>query len=156
MIRQLFCLGQVMTPLPENRLPLTALGARGLAKYAAELLVIGVAYFVLAKVGLALASIHPSATPIWPPTGLALAAVLLRGLRVWPAIFVAALTANATTAIANATTADSLLTSSAIAVGNTLEAVIGGYLTNIWSGWRTTLYTPNRIAKFALVGLGPG
>ncbi len=145
-----------MTPLPENRLPLTALGARGLAKYAAELLVIGVAYFVLAKVGLTLASIHPSATPIWPPTGLALAAVLLRGLRVWPAIFLAALAANATTAIANATTADSLLTSSAIAVGNTLEAVIGGYLTNIWSGGRRTFDTPNRIAKFALVGLGPG
>ncbi len=145
-----------MTPLPENSLPLTALGARGLAKYAAELLVIGVAYFVLAKVGLTLASIHPSATPIWPPTGLALAAVLLRGLRVWPAIFLAALAANATTAIADATTADSLLTSSAIAVGNTLEAVIGGYLTNIWSGGRRTFDTPNRIAKFALVGLGPG
>ena len=146
-----------MTPLPNDRFePLAAPGARGLAKYAGELLVIGVAYFVLAKVGLTLASIHPSATPIWPPTGLALAAVLLRGLRVWPAIFLAALAANATTAIADATTADSLLTSSAIAVGNTLEAVIGGYLTNIWSGGRRTFDTPNRIAKFALVGLGPG
>ena len=146
-----------MTPLPDNRFePLSTLDARGLAKYAAELLVIGVAYFVLAKVGLTLASIHPSATPIWPPTGLALAAVLLRGLRVWPAIFLAALTANATTALANATTVDSILTSSAIAVGNTLEAVIGGYLTNIWSGGRRTFDTPNRIAKFALIGLGPG
>jgi len=36
---------------------------------------IGVAYFFLAKAGLTLASIHPSATPIWPPTGLALAAI---------------------------------------------------------------------------------
>src|SRR6266478_10124314 len=84
-----------MTPLPDNRFePLAALGGRSLAKYTAELLVIGVAYFVLAKVGLTLASIHPSATPIWPPTGLALAAVLLRGLRVWPAIFLAALAAR--------------------------------------------------------------
>ena len=56
------------------------------------------AYFVLAKLGLRLASINPSATPIWPPTGIALAAVLLWGQRMWPAIFAAALAANATTA----------------------------------------------------------
>ena len=45
-----------------------------------------------------LASINPSASPIWPSTGLALAAVLLRGYRVWPAILVAAFAANVTTA----------------------------------------------------------
>ncbi|MET3302204.1 MASE1 domain-containing protein [Bradyrhizobium diazoefficiens] len=56
-------------------------------RYAGVLVAIGVIYFVLAKGGLALASVHPSATPIWPPTGLALAAVLLWGYRTWPAIF---------------------------------------------------------------------
>ena len=86
-----------------------------LGRYAIELFGIGLAYFVLAKIGLAVASIHPSASPIWPPTGLALAAVMLRGYRIWPAIFLSAF-------VANATTAGSIYTSSAIALGNTLEA----------------------------------
>jgi hypothetical protein len=46
---------------------------RGLARYAAQLAGVALAYFVLAKLGLRLASVNPSATPIWPPTGIALA-----------------------------------------------------------------------------------
>ena len=90
---------------------------------AIELAAIGLAYFVFAKVGLALASINPSATPIWPPTGLALAAVILWGYRVWPAIFLAAL-------IANVTTLGSIYVSLAIALGNTFEWVWSAV---IWS-----------------------
>src|SRR5688500_2951533 len=48
------------------------------------LLGIGAAYFALAKLGLQVASINPSATPIWPPTGFALATLLLCGYKVWP------------------------------------------------------------------------
>ena len=131
-------------------------GARSAGKYAAELVVIGCAYFVLAKVGFLLASAHPSGTPMSAGTGLALAAIILRGLRVWPAIFVGALLANATTEIGNANSAASILTLSAIAAGNTLEALVGGYLVTLWSGGRSTFDTPNGVAKFALVGLGPG
>ena len=43
---------------------------RAAAGYALELCLIGMIYFVLAKSGLALASIHPNATPIWPKPGL--------------------------------------------------------------------------------------
>jgi PAS domain S-box-containing protein len=114
----------------------------------AELCVIGAAYYALAKGGLALASLHPSATPIWPPTGLALAAMLLRGYRVWPAIFLGAL-------IANATTAGSLATSVAIGAGNTLEGVIGGYLANRWSNGRDSYATPAGIAAFSLLSFVP-
>ena len=113
-------------------------------RYAGGLVAIGVIYFVLAKAGLALASVHPSATPIWPPTGLALAAVLLWGYRTWPAIFIAAV-------IANATTAGSVATAIAIATGNTLEAVVGAYLVNRWSRGRHTFSRPNSVAKFALI-----
>lgn len=112
--------------------------------YAGDLVAIGAIYFALAKGGLALASIHPSATPIWPPTGVALAAVLLRGYRIWPAIFTAAM-------VANATTAGSVATSVAIATGNSLEAIVGAYLINRWSGGRNTFSTPNSVAKFALI-----
>jgi len=116
---------------------------RGIS-YAGGLVAIGVIYFALAKGGLALASIHPSATPIWPPTGVALAAVLLWGYRTWPAIFTAAV-------IANATTAGSVATAIAIATGNSLEAVVGAYLINRWSSGCSTFSRPNSVAKFALI-----
>jgi len=112
--------------------------------YIGGLVGIGVIYFALAKGGLALASINPSATPIWPPTGFALAAVLLWGYWTWPAIFAASL-------IVNATIAGSIATAIAIATGNSLEAVIGAYLINRWSNGRNTFSTPNSVAKFALI-----
>ena len=58
------------------------------------------------------------------------------------------------TDIVDAGAAD-LMMSSAIAAGNTLEAVVGGYLVNVWSQGRATFDTPAGVAKFALVGLGP-
>ena len=113
-------------------------------RYLFWLLVVGLAYFAAAKLGLVLASINPSATPIWPPTGLAFATVLLLGYRISPAIFVAAF-------IVNATTAGSIYTSIAIAAGNTLEAVAAGYLVNAWAHGQRTLNRPLDVAKFGLV-----
>jgi PAS domain S-box-containing protein len=117
-------------------------------KYLIEFAAVAVVYFGVAKLSLTLASIHPSATPIWPPTGLALAAVLLWGHRIWPAIFAGAL-------VVNLNTAGSISTSSAIALGNTLEAVIGGWLINRWSDGCNTFDTPVGVAKFTLIALGP-
>jgi integral membrane sensor domain MASE1 len=108
-------------------------------KYLIEFAAVAVVYFGVAKLSLTLASIHPSATPIWPPTGLALAAVLLWGHRIWPAIFAGAL-------VVNLNTAGSISTSSAIALGNTLEAVIGGWLINRWSDGCNTFDTPVGVA----------
>ncbi|HEY6834212.1 MAG TPA: MASE1 domain-containing protein, partial [Pseudolabrys sp.] len=117
-------------------------------RYLGTVVGVAVAYFALAKLGLQLASVHPSASPIWAPTGLALASVLLGGLRLWPAIFIGAFAANATTA-------GTLETSALIALGNTLEAVVGGALIGRWSGGADTFSSPGRVAKFALVSVGP-
>ncbi len=126
----------------------SASGWRAQARYLSALVAVALAYFVLAKLGLRLASINPSASPIWPPTGLALAAVLLGGLRIWPAIFIGAFAANATTA-------GTYETSVVIALGNTLEDVVGGFLIERWSGGRETFASPSRVVKFALVSVGP-
>ena len=72
---------------------MTALQGRGsatgvtrhLSTYLLDLLAVGAVYFVLAKIGLTLASINSSTSAIWPATGFALAAVLLWGYRVAPA-----------------------------------------------------------------------
>ena len=112
------------------------------------LLIIAVAYFALAKLGLALASLHPSVSPIWPATGFAIAAVILWGPLALLAVFAGAL-------VANATTAGSLLSSIVIAFGNMLEACAAGYLVNRWSSARATFDTPLGVAKFALICFVP-
>ena len=62
------------------------------------LILVGLAYFTFAYFGLRFASVNSSATPIWPATGLAIAAMLLWGHRIAPAIFIAAFLINQLTA----------------------------------------------------------
>src|SRR5262245_53705915 len=79
-------------------------------------------YFVAAKGGLSLALEGAPVTTVWPPTAIALAAVILRRSPwAWRGIAVGAFLANLT---ANAPVA----TAAVIAIGNTLEAVAGAWL----------------------------
>src|SRR5687768_5897980 len=71
---------------------------RGSMRFAAALLVLFVTYYLSGKFGLSLAFVHSNATAVWPPTGLALAALLVGGLRLWPAVFVGAFLVNISTA----------------------------------------------------------
>jgi serine phosphatase RsbU (regulator of sigma subunit)/anti-sigma regulatory factor (Ser/Thr protein kinase) len=59
-------------------------------------LLVGVAaaYYLGARLGLALSLVEENVTPLWPPTGIAVAAFLLLGRRLWPAVAVAALAVN--------------------------------------------------------------
>src|SRR5437899_11185603 len=91
------------------------------------IVVLTLIYFIAGKLGLKLAFLHASASPVWPSAGIALAALLLLGYRVWPAIFVGAF-------LVNATTAGNIATSLGIAAGNTLEAVCGAWLVNRFAG----------------------
>jgi diguanylate cyclase (GGDEF)-like protein/PAS domain S-box-containing protein len=88
---------------------------------AATLVLVGLVYFAVAKLGLSFAADHDIVSAVWPPSGLALAAAVVLGARVWPAILVAAFLSNAT--------GDSALgTSAGIATGNALAAVIASRL----------------------------
>jgi signal transduction histidine kinase len=78
-------------------------------------------YLITAKLGLRLAFVNASATAVWAPSGIALAAVVALGPEVWPGVLLGAF-------LANATTAGTWLTSLGIAVGNTLEALAGAAL----------------------------
>src|ERR1700738_1496158 len=133
-----------MTSTVSNRHPIGSGTSfrRGL-NYIAGLIGIGGTYFVLAKIALALALIHPSASTIWPPTGFALAAIVLWGYRTWPAIFLAAMIVNATTG--------SIGTAMSIATGNSLEALVGAALINVWSNGRDTFSTSHTVAKFTVI-----
>ena len=116
----------------------------GHSAYIFELFGIGIAYFVLAKIGLTLASINSSTSAIWPATGFALASVLVWGYRVAPAVLVAAFAANVTNV-------GSIYAATGIALGNTLEALVAAWLINVWCDGRETFATTTGVAKFALV-----
>lgn len=83
--------------------------------------VLALLYVVFGRLGLALAHEQDNATLFWPPAGLAIASLLVLGVRYWPAIFVGSVTVNAMIGTAP-------LVALAMGVGNTLEAVVGATL----------------------------
>ena len=89
--------------------------------FALEVLGAAAVYFATARLGLDLAVVAKQVSVIWPATGLALALLMLRGRRLWPAIFIGAFAANY---LSDAPA----LASAGIAAGNTLEALIGATL----------------------------
>lgn len=101
-------------------------------------------YFLSGKAGLGLAFLNQSATAVWPPAGIALAALLLFGFRMWPAVLAGAF-------LVNLSTAGNLATSLAISVGNTLEAILGAYFVRRFAGSLRAFDEPRRIFLFALL-----
>jgi signal transduction histidine kinase len=139
--------GQSIPAWPEDgiRQNLTVLQDHKLWVDRSVVLCILAAVYVLAgKIGLQLAIFHPSATPVWPPTGISLAAFLLLGYWVWPAIFVGAF-------VVNVTTAGSIGSSFGIATGNTLEGLVGALLVNRFANGRNIFERQGDTLKFVLL-----
>jgi signal transduction histidine kinase/ActR/RegA family two-component response regulator len=89
--------------------------------FALELLAVAVLYYAAGRLGLQLASLQKQVSVVWPDTGIALALFVLRTRRLWPAVLIGSLAANAASGA-------SALTSLGIAAGDTLEALIGATL----------------------------
>jgi len=86
-----------------------------------EVAIVAGLYYLTARLGLSLAFANKNVSTIWPPTGVAVSALLLRGYRVWPGIAIGAVTAN----LANAAPIGVAL---GISVGNTLAPLAAAYL----------------------------
>src|SRR2546425_10052223 len=112
--------------------------------YLVTVAVLAAVYLIAAKLGLKLPCLHASATAVWPPSGIALAAFLVFGYRVWPGIFAGAF-------LANITTAGTVATSLGIAAGNTLEGLTGAYLVNRFAGGIHAFERPQDVFKFAVL-----
>jgi signal transduction histidine kinase len=108
-----------------------------------------IVYVVAGKLGLQFAVVHASATPLWAPTGIALAVLVLGGSRWWTAVFVGAF-------LVNVTTAGSVATSLGIAIGNTAEALIGAWLVRRFARGRQAFALPGTIFAFILAAGIPG
>jgi PAS domain S-box-containing protein len=119
---------------------------------------VGVAavYFAAGKLGLTLAYSYPLVSPLWPATGLALAAVLVWGYGVWPGIALGAFLVNATALQHQHIGLWGLSAASVgIALGNTLEALSAGWLVNRYAQGRRAFQQPQSVLLFvALAAVG--
>ena len=104
-------------------------------------------YFCAGKFGLSLAFVNASASAVWPPTGLALAALLLGGYRLWPGIFLGAVAVNLVTLL-QSTSQGAVTTAFGIAIGNTLEAVLGAALVQRFANGVNAFERTQTVFKF--------
>jgi PAS domain S-box-containing protein len=111
------------------------------------------AYVATAKLGFVHVLEQTNATAVWPPTGIALAACLVFGFRIWPGIFLGAFLANILLLAQNSLPpAPALLLSCGTAAGNTLEAVIGAYLVTRFIPDRQYFNSAPDALRFILLG----
>ena len=106
-------------------------------------------YYAAARLGLRYASIGQSISLIWPPTGIAIAALVILGRRCWPGIAIGAFLANASTPVP-------LAAALAIAAGNTLEAVLAATLLVRVAGVRPRLEAMGTVRALALTAAPAG
>jgi PAS domain S-box-containing protein len=109
-------------------------------------LAVAVAYVVAAKLGFQFAFVAEQITTVWAPTGIAQAALLLWGRSLWPAIWLGAL-------IANATTGAPLWTAACVATGNTLEAIAAAWILQRRPGFDPTLRRLRDALAFIVVAV---
>jgi PAS domain S-box-containing protein len=127
---------------------LSTMASDGAMRYAAKLVLVAGAYFATAKLGLELAFEHESITAVWPPTGIALAAIVVWGRRMWPGVAIGAALANATT---GSPPMESVV---GITIGNTLEALVGAYLLVEVAHFRPALDRVRDVLALAVLAAG--
>ena len=113
------------------------------ARQAATLVALTVFYFLGGKLGLRVALVH-GATSVWPPTGIALAAFLILGNRVWPAIYAGAF-------LVSLTAGSGFIPALFIATGNTWEGLIGAYLVQRYANGRAAFDHPRDVLRYTLL-----
>jgi PAS domain S-box-containing protein len=120
----------------------TAAGRALNLHFGAAIAALTVLYVGSAELSLLLAIAPGFATPVWPPSGIALAALLLYGVRLWPGIWLAAF-------VANIGDGAPWLVVTAVATGNTLEALCACWLVQRFIGRDVELRHPEAAFRFA-------
>lgn len=130
---------------------------QSLVKYNQDLkiLLVALGYFLFARLGYFFVFEELYILPTWPPSGLALAFIVILGRRVWPGITIGALLANV---LAYWNTGDLepnsiLLLSAIIATGHTLEALLGNFLLEKWIGKSQHFDKTTHVFRFLFITL---
>jgi len=117
------------------------------APYVVQLIVVAGAYFAAAKLSLFFAIPPGYATAVWPPSGIALAAMLILGNRIWPGVWLSV-------ALVNAMVESSAFTAVFIACGNTLEALAGAALIRRRVGGLYEFDSGEDVVRFVAIAAG--
>lgn len=123
----------------------------------ARVLALAAAYFIFGKLGLLLAVPPGYATAVWPPSGVALAGLLLLGGRCWPGVWLGSFCVNVGMSFdASSTEAiwRSLAIAASIGLGASLQAAAGAWLVRRFIGWPAPLIRNCEILSFLCLG-GP-
>jgi signal transduction histidine kinase len=112
------------------------------AVWVLQVVVIAALYYAAARLGLTWQLPGTNASPVWPPSGIGFAAVMLLGSHSWPGIAVGAFLANLSST--------GFATSAGICVGNTLEQVVGVALLRRLVGSRNPLDRAGDVFRFVV------
>lgn len=89
--------------------------------YLLKIIVLAVIYHLVARLALQMAYVQANTSPVWPPSGIGLAALLILGIRYWPGITLGVV-------VGSLLTGAPLPIALGLGLANTLEALIGSYL----------------------------
>jgi PAS domain S-box-containing protein len=134
----------------------TTRSAPGRLELLAKLALLAAVYYLTGKFGESIAIPPGYATVVWPPSGIALGALLAHGRRLAPGVFLGSLLINldiSDIATAGDLTFVKLLCSVGIACGSTLQALAGHWLVRRWFGLPLRLQRVSEVIRlFAIAG----
>jgi signal transduction histidine kinase/integral membrane sensor domain MASE1 len=128
-----------------------------LTKHMITVFIIAAVYFISGKLGLLLAIPPGYATAVFPPSGIALACILLFGYRAWPGVWLGSFLMNISVSLDTASAAlilRTVLLAASIGAGASLQAVLSAFLVRRFVGYPTLLTEELDIIKFLILG-GP-
>ena len=120
-----------------------------------EIAIVAILYFGTARLGQLLAIPPGNVTPVWIPSGIILAAVLMRGYHIWPGIFLGAFAGNVWAYFnpdSYATIMASMFAGTANGVGDVLCALVGAYLIERTTGTKYPFERATDVVKFIAYG----
>jgi PAS domain S-box-containing protein len=120
----------------------------------ARVLVLAAIYFGTGRLGISLAIPPGVATPVWPPSGVALAAILLWGYRVWPGIWLGSVLVNFPTLFDTSSVAaahTSFLIVGNIGLGSTLQALLSAWLIRRFIGPENFFNRSQNVFRFIAI-----
>lgn len=145
-----FVAGPVAMKKPGHMLPLNRIPAWARSwRYWAEIAFVALAYVAGAQIGFFLAFLHSQVSPVWPPEGISLALVLLRGYRVLPGVLLGAFLANF---LHNPHLPTALL----IGAGNTTSVLFAAYFSRRWNPGGNPFSRVRSVLNFLTIGSMPG
>jgi PAS domain S-box-containing protein len=112
--------------------------ARSALRDASQVALLGAVYWATAWIGLHYVTIGHSVSLVWPPAGVAFAALVLVGPRIWPGVTIGAFLANVMTPVP-------LFAAAGIALGNTGEALLAAVILRRVAGFRPHLEEPRHL-----------